>query len=137
MTGFGWHELDQYIPLTKGDRRMLEVGRDHGVGNGFTVPRHLPGEASGACSFAIRPQKQMPGGMFHPAEIVGAVALTTARSLMGAPRPTDRRRLSERPRECVLWIARGKQTGDTVAIHSISSQTLLPHLTVAHAPYSR
>src|SRR3546814_6653442 len=41
MTGFGWHELDQYIPLTKGDRRMLEVGRDHGVGNGFTVPRHL------------------------------------------------------------------------------------------------
>src|SRR3546814_522365 len=49
MTGFGWHELDQYIPLTKGDRRMLEVGRDHGVGNGFTVPRHLPGEASGDC----------------------------------------------------------------------------------------
>ncbi len=52
MTGFGWRDLDHYIPLTKGDRRLLEVGREHGVGDGFTVPRHLPGEASGAVAAA-------------------------------------------------------------------------------------
>ncbi len=135
MTGFGWRELDQYIPLTKGDRRMLEVGRDHGVGDGFTVPRHLPGEASGACSFAIGPQKQMPAARLHAAEIVGAVALTTARSLMGAPRPKDRPRLSERQRECVLWIARGKTAGETAAILGISEETVIQHLKVARDRY--
>src|SRR3546814_2596404 len=50
MTGFRWDEIESYIPLTRSDRQMLHVGREYGLADGYTVPRHLPGEASGACS---------------------------------------------------------------------------------------
>lgn len=56
ISGFQWRYINQVIPLTKGDYRMLMVGRESGLGDGYTVPRHLPGEASGSCTFVVRPR---------------------------------------------------------------------------------
>src|SRR3546814_3789636 len=41
LTGFEWRHVDRYIPLRRGDRQLLSVARESGVGGGFTVPRHL------------------------------------------------------------------------------------------------
>lgn len=135
MTGFGWRDLADYIPLTKGDRRMLEIGRENGIADGFTVPRHLPGEASGACSFVIGPKGQMQDELLNVAELVGAVALTTARRLLGAAPPKGRPTLSERQRECVLWTARGKTASEAGAILGISEETVIQHLKTARDRY--
>src|SRR3546814_19575781 len=60
MTGFQWRNVDHYIPLSRGDRQLLKVARESGIGDGFTVPRHLPGEATGSCSLAVAPHARLP-----------------------------------------------------------------------------
>ena len=69
LTGFQWRDIDRYIPLSRGDRQLLKVARESGIGDGYTVPRHLPGEATGTCSFAVSPKTIIPAEMLHVAEI--------------------------------------------------------------------
>ncbi len=136
MTGFEWRHLDRYVPITRGDRQMLAVGREHGIADGYTVPRHLPGEASGSCSFVTRTVSAYPKAMLHVAEVVGAFALTRARCLAGLLAPGGQRpALSERQRECVLWSARGKTAGEIATILGISEETVVQHLKLARERY--
>lgn len=135
MTGFQWRHLGEYIPLTHGDRRMLEVGRENGLADGYTIPRHLPGEASGTCSFAIGRDRPLPGELLHSAEIVGAIALAAARRLIGTAPERARPILSERQRECVLWTARGKTAAEVAAILGIGEVTVIQHLKTARERY--
>ncbi len=83
MTGFAWRQIETYIPLTRTDRQILAVGRENGIGDGYTVPRHIPGDASGSCTFVVRPENQIPEAMLPLAEIVGAVAINNARRIVG------------------------------------------------------
>lgn len=135
LTGFEWGHLDRLISLTRGDRRMLSVGRESGIGDGYTVPRHLPGEASGSCSFVMRPDAGLPRSMLHVAEIVGAFGLASARRIMGAVVPKAKPALSERQRECVLWSARGKTAAEIAIILGISEETVIQHLKLARERY--
>lgn len=135
MTGFAWRDLDRYVPLTRGDRQMLSVGREHGIGDGYTVPRHLPGDASGACTFVVRPGRPLPDATLHVAEIVGAAALTVARGLAGASDPVASPSISERQRECILWSARGKTAGEIATILDIAEATVIQHFRIARERY--
>lgn len=136
LTGFEWRHVEQYIPLSRGDRQLLSVARESGIGDGFTVPRHLPGEATGSCSFAVTPNAVMPSDMLHAAEILGALAIASARHLIGSIPPGPRPVLTERQRECVLWSARGKTAGETGDILGISEQTVVRHLKMARDRYA-
>ncbi|MGQ2933719.1 LuxR family transcriptional regulator [Sphingopyxis sp.] len=136
LTGFEWRHVDRYIPLSRGDRQLLSVARESGVGDGFTVPRHLPGEASGTCSFAVRPHADIPADMLHAAEILGAIAIASARELIGSSPLRPRPMLTERQRECVLWSARGKTAGEIADILGISEETVVRHLKMARDRYS-
>lgn len=135
MTGFEWRHLEHYIPLTRSDRRMLFIGKENGIGDGYTVPRHLPGEASGSCTFAVHTGKPIPASMLNTAEIVGAVALTVAKRLTGERIMKSKPALSERQRECVLWSARGKTAGEVASILGISEETVIQHLKLARDRY--
>ncbi len=135
MTGFRWDEIESYIPLTRGDRQMLHVGREYGLADGYTVPRHLPGEASGACSFVLRPQSELQDDMLRIAEIIGALAIVSARQLVGAVPLKNRATLSERQRECVLWTARGKTAAEVAVILGIGEVTVVQHLKTARDRY--
>src|SRR3546814_1471499 len=53
--GFIWREIGRLISLTRGDLKMLSIGREHGIADGFTVPRHLPSQVIAACPFAVGP----------------------------------------------------------------------------------
>lgn len=136
LVGFEWQHLPDLVPMTEGDRHMLAVGRENGVGDGFTVPRHLPGEASGSCSFAVRPNREIPREMLHVAEIVGAFALASARRIVGVAPVRERPVLSKRQRECVLWSARGKSQAEIAAILGISEETVNQHLRTARDRYA-
>lgn len=135
VTGFAWSRLGQLVPMTSGDHRMLDLGRACGIGDGFTVPRYLPGAISGSCTFAVRPDAILPQDMLFVAEIVGAHALARALQLSKpsstGPRPT----LSDRQRECVLWWGRGKTTGEIATILGIGSETVIQHLKAARERY--
>lgn len=135
VTGFEWSEIERIVPMTRGDRQMLAVGKDIGIADGYTIPRHLPGDASGSCSFAVRPERKLPRSMLLAAEIVGAFALASAMRIAGLARAPSLPTLSDRQRECLLWSARGKTSAESAAILDISEETVVQHLKVSRERY--
>jgi LuxR family quorum-sensing system transcriptional regulator CciR len=123
------------ITLTKQDLQILDLARSHGIGEGFTVPAHVPGEAHGSCSFARVTGEQMSGEHLPLLQLVGAFAFEAARRMQRlrlAPGPV---RLTDRQRECVMWAARGKSDWEISRILGISQDTVIEHLRHARERY--
>mgnify|MGYP003648630700 FL=1 len=133
--GFTWEAIGQLIPMTRGDRQMLAVGRECGIGDGFTIPRHLPGMARGTLTFVVAPDRCLPHRWLVVAEYLGTLALTSALKISDMARPVALPRLSDRQRECLLWVARGKTAAETAIILGISTETVIQHLKMARERY--
>jgi LuxR family quorum-sensing system transcriptional regulator CciR len=67
------------IRLTPSDRSVLAQARIVGIGDGFTVPTHVPGEITGSCSFAMDSGEPFPRQLHSIAQILGAFAFEAAR----------------------------------------------------------
>jgi LuxR family quorum-sensing system transcriptional regulator CciR len=136
--GFCWSRIPQMIPLTSEDRRVLEMGREEGIGDGFTVPAHVPGEARGSCSFANEAGRAVMADRLPLAQLAGAFAfeaarrLSTERGQIARPPPPM---LTERQRDCVLWAARGKGDWEIGRILGVSEETVARHIKQACERY--
>ena len=136
--GFTWSQMAIMIPLTKDDRRVLALGREQGIGDGFTVPAHVPGEAQGSCSFANQAGRPMPNDMLPLAQLAGAFAFEAARRLWsgrGHLSPPPRTMLTDRQRDCALWVARGKGDWEISRILGVSEETVARHVKLACERY--
>lgn len=137
-TGFCWSDMAAMIPLTQADRHILARGRAEGIGDGFTVPAHVPGEARGSCSFANEAGRPLEVAMLPLAQLAGAFAFEAARRLcisrghLPSPRPP---RLTDRQRDCVMWAARGKGDWEIGRILGISEETVARHIKQGCARY--
>jgi LuxR family quorum-sensing system transcriptional regulator CciR len=135
--GFRWNRVSTMIPLTPGDHAVLDRARTHGLGEGFTVPANVPGEAHGSCSFVAPSGEPIPDGKLPLAQLVGAFAFECARRLWRirrgdtAPAP----RLTDRQRDCLLWVARGKTDWEISRILGISQETVIQHLKLGRERY--
>jgi LuxR family quorum-sensing system transcriptional regulator CciR len=132
--GFAWSNLPDMILLTANDIRVLETARSRGIGEGFTVPAHVPGEAHGSCSFACATGEQFPSGNLPLLQLVGAFAFEAARRICGV-RHRSPVQLTDRQRECVMWAARGKSDWEISRILGISHETVIQHLKQARERY--
>lgn len=135
--GFCWSRIPLMIPLTPADRRTLALGELQGIGDGFTVPAHVPGEARGSCSFASTVGRPLPTEMLPVAQLGGAFAFEAARRLWIArgQRLDAAPVLTDRQRDCVLWIARGKSDWETSRILGVSEETVTSHVKQACERY--
>lgn len=133
--GFTWSALPTLIRLTPRDQRVLDAAADEGVGEGFTVPVHVPGEFSGSCSFATAMGVGLQADSLAAAQLVGAFAFEAARRLIGRPENStgSHIHLSDRERECLVWIARGKCDSDIATILGISTHTVNQYVKHARA----
>lgn len=128
--GFQWSRIPDMIPLTRHDRQMLWLGREQGIGDGFTVPANVPGEARGSCSFANQAGRAVPLDTLPLAHLVGAFAfeaarkIWTVRALDAGPPPS----LTDRQRDCVLWVGRGKGDWEISRILNLSEETVARHI---------
>ncbi|MFA6125371.1 MAG: LuxR family transcriptional regulator [Sphingomonas sp.] len=128
--GFRWSHIPQMIPLTACDRKVLLLGSDQGIGDGYTIPANVPGEARGSCSFANEAGRPMPDRMLPLAQLTGAFAFEAARRLWSVrqfelePAQT----LTDRQRDCALWAARGKSDWETSRILGLSEETVARHI---------
>lgn len=135
--GFAWSELERMIRLTDNDVEVLARARREGIGEGVTIPAHVPGEMSGSCSFAVAPGHELPDDSLPLAQLVGAFAFEAARRLGGErtimldPAPA----LTARQRECVLWMARGKTDWEIAQILGVGHETVVEHLKQARERY--
>jgi LuxR family quorum-sensing system transcriptional regulator CciR len=133
--GFAWSTLPEMIALTAQDQRVLDTARRQGIGDGFTVPAHVPGEAHGSCSFACATGEPFPSDSLPLLQLVGAFAFEAARRMrrMGGSGPPVR--LTDRQRECVMWAACGKSDWEIGRILGISHDTVIEHLKHARERY--
>ncbi|TPG43632.1 LuxR family transcriptional regulator [Sphingomonas koreensis] len=134
--GFRWSELAELITLTPDEAAFLAGLRGAGVGEGYTVPLSIPGEAIGWCSFAVALDTPLPAAALPLAPAVGSAAFETARRLCAPRRAAGALpALTARQRHCVLWAARGKSDWEISAILGISPETVSRHLKQARERY--
>jgi LuxR family quorum-sensing system transcriptional regulator CciR len=135
--GFAWSRLPEMIRLTARDHEVLEEAQSRGIGDGFTIPAHLPGEVNGSCSFATAAGACIQAEHLALAQLVGAFAFEAARRLarMRDPEVGELPRLTERQRDCVVWAARGKTDWEIAKILGVRHDTVIEHLRHARERY--
>jgi DNA-binding CsgD family transcriptional regulator len=136
LLAFRWTELRNMVPMTKDETATFEMGQRHGLADGFSVPRHLPGSMTGCCTFAVGADTPMPNENIVVADALGATAIARARHLSGWPIPLPETKLTDRQRDCVLWAARGKTDWEISRILNIGRATVIQHLTDARQRYN-
>lgn len=135
MSGFLWNEMADFATARPQDARIMRRARRHGIGDGLTIPTHLPGDAHGSVSFAWEPgQAPEPEALFF-AQMIGSHAFEAARLLAHPELRATGPRLTDRQRECLIWSARGKSAWATGRIIGLSQDTVKEHLRNARARY--
>ena len=135
--GFTWSELPRMMRLTPRDLSVLSAAATQGIGDGFTVPAHVPGELNGSCSFATAPGVRLPADKLAMAQLVGAFAFEAARRLTRVRHGFESisPHVSNRERECLVWIARGKSDSEIATILGISPETVHQYVKHVRATY--
>ena len=134
--GFAWSSLEDLIPLTAGDRLVLDRARKEGIGDGFTVPANVPGETHGSVSFAVETGVMLNPDQLPLTQLVGAFAFEAARCIRRLREPVAHLpKLTDRQRECVVWATRGKSDREIAHILGVSHETVIMHLKQARDRY--
>lgn len=130
--GFLWSDVPAMIDLTQRQRHILEAARAYGLREGYTVPVHVPGEFRGTCSFAAMSMNGMRANTLPIAHLVGTYAFEAARRIMRSRRGIDNRagipELTERQRDSLVLVARGKGDPEIGALLGISARTAHEHV---------
>ena len=106
-----------------------------GIGDGFTVPAHVPGEAHGSCSFAVRRGRSFLRTASVAASarrrfLIRSRAADAPSALCGTSDPADRP-----PARVRDLGARGKSDWEISRILGISHETVIEHLQHARERY--
>lgn len=138
-SGFKWDQLESLLSMTAAEAEYMREAARHGICQGYTVPNHVPGETFGSCSFSIGDGKPFPEAGISAAQALGSFAFEAARKLVRQrpgqiylqPAP-----LSERQRECLLFVARGKSDSVIADLLDIRPKTVNEHIEAAKRRYS-
>jgi LuxR family transcriptional regulator, quorum-sensing system regulator CciR len=135
--GFVWSRIPDMIALTPRDHEILARGQGQGIGDGFTIPANVPGETHGSCSFANPAGRSLREEDLPLAQLVGAFAFEAARRLWRVRSPVAALppKLTDRQRECILWVARGKSDWEISRILGVQHETVVRHLKQARERY--
>lgn len=138
--GFKWSDVGSLIELTSRHREILANARKVGMGEGYTVPVHIPGECLGSCSFAYRVGQPVNEEILPTVHCVGGFAFEAARRLVRQSAPRQRltmpaETLSARQLDCVVLVARGKSDWEAAQILGLSQDTVHQHVETAKRKY--
>jgi LuxR family quorum-sensing system transcriptional regulator CciR len=137
-TAFRWEDLAEYIEVDEGVREHFAEAEAAGMGLGYTVPAHVPGEANGSCSFAMRPGRALPEKNLPMAQMIGAFSFAAARVMVMQARlgrRDIRRPLTDRQLQCTILVGRGMTEAQIAARLGIARETVKRHLKEARATY--
>lgn len=130
--GFFWRDLPKLIPLLPSDRRLIERGRRIGLGEGVTIPAHVPGEARGSCTLVAAVGEMPPETILPCAQSIGLFAFEGVRLLLrGKAKPPIL--VSERQRDCIALAGRGMSNVQIARLLGIGEQTVIEHFRAARA----
>ena len=138
--GFSWDQLHLLVSPREGDDDYMAECAKLGIAMGFTVPNNVPGEILGSCHFAVRDPARLPRDCFAAAQAVGDFGFEAARRLAavgeGAQGPVpDPAPLSQRQRDCLVQVARGKSDGVIAEILGLRPRTVNEYVEAAKRRY--
>ncbi len=136
VAAFTWRELPGLLPLTRRQTGYMQAARARGLGEGYTVPIHVPGEATGLCSFVTGHNRPLPTAALPAMQYLACFAFESARRL--APKPsadTGPPKLTPRQLDCVVLAAKGKSNWVVGELLGISQQTVHKYLENAKRRY--
>ncbi|MEA3066199.1 MAG: LuxR family transcriptional regulator, quorum-sensing system regulator CciR [Sphingomonadales bacterium] len=138
-SGFKWDQLDSLVHMTPAETEYMARAARYGIAQGYTVPNHVPGETFGSCNFAVGEGRPFPDASVSAAQAMGSFAFEAARRLVKQRpgevymRPSP---LSDRQRECLLFVARGKSDSVIAQLLDIRPKTVNEHIEAAKRRYS-
>jgi LuxR family quorum-sensing system transcriptional regulator CciR len=137
--GFRWSDTGRLVELTSSHKAVTADTRRAGLGDGFTIPAHVPGEANGSCNFAVRTGRALPEANLRMAQLVGSFAFQAARGMVRKAQDMSnfvrRVKLSPRQLECIALVARGKSDWEIGRILGVSEETVKHHVKMAREQY--
>jgi LuxR family quorum-sensing system transcriptional regulator CciR len=137
--GFRWDSLERVVSLTERERAVLKQAARHGIGPGFTIPNHVPGETFGSCHFAVGVGKTLPDQNTYAAHLIGSFAFDAARRLVeqvdGSEAHQEPAPLTDRQRECLVFAAKGKSDSVIGQLLNIKPATVNEHIEAAKRRY--
>jgi LuxR family quorum-sensing system transcriptional regulator CciR len=131
---FAWDDLDEIIDMTPRQQTYMKVAAAQGLANGWTVPIHIPGEATGLCSFVISSDRSLPRASLPAAQYLACFAFEAARRLAGRGEPPAPK-LTKRQVECVVLAAKGKSDWVAGQILGLAPDTVHKYLEQAKARF--
>lgn len=130
--GFLWSEIETLIGLSAKQRLILHAAKEHGLCEGYTVPVHVPGEYRGTCSFGGRELCGVADALLPVANLTGLYAFNAARKILrkrfSGPGSGGIPKLTERQRDTLVLIGRGKADGEIAEVLGISKATAHEHV---------
>jgi LuxR family transcriptional regulator, quorum-sensing system regulator CciR len=135
--GFRWSDVPKLVRLSDRQKSILAEARREGLGEGFTVPVHVPAEFTGSASFSVKDNRELPGEALPAAQYLGCFGFEAARRIARktlepqAPPP----RLTPRQLDCLLLVARGKSDWDAAQLLGLSQDTVHQHVEGAKKRY--
>jgi LuxR family quorum-sensing system transcriptional regulator CciR len=132
--GFLWSEVPKMLELNERQREIISLGAREGLGDGFTVPVHVPGEFLGSSSFGVRLGHQIREASLPMLHYLGSFAFESARRITSLKQQRARQvgqscaQLTERQLECIALIARGHSAKSAAARLGIKQDTAQKHL---------
>ena len=137
LTGFFWSEVSSVITVTRRHLERAEKVHALGLGDGFVVPAHIPGEHLGSCHFAVAAGRFMPRDQTAALQTIATFGFEAARRLSKERDKVWHKpvALTERQRECVILSARGKSDTVIAQLLSLSRRTVNEHIEAAKRRY--
>jgi len=140
---FTWTDVPNLLTLSERQLEILESAKSAGLGEGFTVPIHIPGEFTGSCTFSTRAGRQIPFMALPAAYYVGSFAFEAARRVVRRESTAKKSgddarkhpRLTRRQLDCVLLAGRGKSDKDVAQILGITHHSVHQHMEDAKRKY--
>ncbi|ODU35111.1 LuxR family transcriptional regulator [Sphingopyxis sp. SCN 67-31] len=135
LEGFLWRNMKPLAGERPEDELILSEAQRHGIGDGLTIPAHVPGEIHGSVSFAWRPGMPANDRALLFARMIGGPAFEAARLLANPELAQVGPRLTDRQRECLILAAKGNSGPKIGRILDLSPDTVREHLRNARQRY--
>ena len=142
VTPFSWDAIPGMISMTKHQTAYMASARSVGLDRGYTVPIHVPGSASGLCSFVTTKGRNLPAESLPAAQYLACFAFEAARRLVSSDDDGDGEKvtsiapkLTQRQLDCVVLAARGKSNWVAGQLLGVSPDTVHKYLESAKRRY--
>lgn len=140
---FAWDAIPAMFDLSKHQKAYMANAKAAGLDRGYTVPIHVPGAASGLCSFVTTKGRELPAESLPAAQYLACFAFEAARRLISTQpdqggvgdEPGVTPKLTQRQFDCVVLAARGKSDWVSAKLLGVSPDTVHKYLENAKRRY--